>query len=229
MRTRRGVDALFPMIRKRILATVLLQPERWWYASELARVLEVPKTSLQRELVNLVQAGILRKRTEGKQVYYQADSESPFLPELQGLMAKTAGLVDVVRKALAPLSSKIAIAFIYGSVARARELSTSDVDLMVIGEAGVKDLTLPLRKARQRLAREVNVSAHSREEFERKARARHHFISAVLDKPKLFVIGTRDDLERIAGTRASRAQGDDKAGTSRAPAPRSAKPRRRAS
>src|SRR5439155_22838469 len=107
MRIRRGVDALFPTIRKRILATVLLHPERWRYASELARVLEVPKTSLQRELVNLVQAGILRKRTEGKEVYYQADSESPFLPDLQGLMAKTAGRVDVVVVALAPLVSKV--------------------------------------------------------------------------------------------------------------------------
>ena len=87
MRTRHGIDALFPTIRKRILATVLLHPERWWYGSELARVLKLPKTSLQRELVNLVQAGVLRKRTEGKQVYYQADPESPFLPELQGLMA----------------------------------------------------------------------------------------------------------------------------------------------
>lgn len=185
MRTHSGVDALFPTVRKRILATVLLRPARWWYATELARVLELPKTSLQRELVNLVQAGVLRKRTEGKPVYYQADPESAFLPELQGLMAKTAGLVDVIREALAPLASKIAVAFVYGSVARAQELSTSDVDLMVIGEAGVEDLSLPLRKARERLAREVNVSARSRQEFEKKARAGHHFISAVLDKPKL--------------------------------------------
>ena len=229
MRTRRGVDALFPTIRKRILATVLLQPERWWYASELSRVLKLPKTSLQRELVNLVQAGVLRKRTEGKQVYYQADPESPFLPDLQGLMAKTAGLVDVIREALAPLASRIAIAFIYGSVARAEELSTSDVDLMVVGDAGLKDLGLPLRQARQRLAREVNVSAHSREEFERKAKAGHHFISAVLDKPKLFVMGTVDDLERIVGARTSRAEARDEAGTRGALRGRGAKPRRRAS
>ena len=229
MRTRRGVDALFPTIRKQILATVLLHPERWWYASELARVLKLPKTSLQRELVNLVQAGVLRKRTEGKQVYYQADPECPFLPDLQGLMAKTAGLVDVIRQALAPLASKIAIAFVYGSVARAQELSTSDVDLMVIGDAGVKDLALPLRKARQQLAREVNVSAHSSEEFERKAHAGHHFVSAVLDKPKLFVIGTKDDLERIAGTRASRAEAGEESGAQRTPGSGGAKPRRRAS
>ena len=229
MRTRRGVDALFPTIRKRILATVLLHPERWWYGSELARVLKLPRTSLQRELVNLVQAGVLRKRTEGKQVYYQADPESPFLPELQGLMAKTAGFVDIIREALAPLALKIAIAFVYGSVARAQELSTSDVDLMVIGDAGVKDLALPLRKARERLAREVNVNAYSREEFEKKAHAGHRFVSDVLDKPKLFVMGTKDDLERIAGARAGRAEPRNEAGARRASSRGPEKPRRRAS
>jgi predicted nucleotidyltransferase len=229
MRTRRGIDALFPAIRKRILATVLLQPERWWYASELARLLELPKTSLQRELVNLVHAGILHKRTEGKQVYYQADPETPFLPELQGLMAKTAGLVDVIREALAPLASRIEVAFVYGSVARAQELSTSDIDLMIVGEVGLKDLALPLRGARARLAREINVSVHSREEFARKARAQHHFVSAVLDKPKLFVIGTKHDVEGIAGSGTSRAESDHKAGARRASRGRAAKPRRRAS
>src|SRR5438552_11497698 len=222
MRTRRGVDALFPTIRKRILATVLLHPERWWYGSELARVLKLPKTSLQRELVNLVRAGVLRRRTEGKQVYYQADPQSPFLPELQGLMAKTAGLVDVIREALSSLAPRISVAFIYGSMARAEALSTSDVDLMVIGDAGMKDLALPLRKARERLAREVNVSAYSTEEFERKAHAGHRFVFEVLDKPKLFVLGATDDLERIAGAGTSRTEAREKARAPGAPSGRAA-------
>ena len=114
-------------------------------------------------------------------------------------------------------------------VARAEELSTSDVDLMVIGDAGVKDLALPLRKARERIAREVNVSVYSREEFEKKAHAGHRFISDVLDKPKLFVIGTKDDLERIAGAGASRAEARNEAGARRASSRGTEKPRRRAS
>src|SRR5689334_19414821 len=131
MRTKRGVDALIPTVRKRILALVVLQPRHSWYGSELARRLKLPKTSLQRELVNLVQAGILLRRGEGKHVYYQADPDCPILPELQGLMAKTAGLADVVREALSPMASRISFAFIYGSIARGEELTTSDVDLMV--------------------------------------------------------------------------------------------------
>ena len=228
MRTRRGVDALFPTIRKRILAAVVMHPERWWYASELARRLRLPKTSLQREFVNLVQAGVLRRRTDGKQVYYQANPDCTFLPELQGLMAKTAGLVDVVREALAPAARTIAFAFIYGSVARAEELATSDVDLMVVGKVGVSQLALPLRRARERLGREVNVTAYSVEELSRKAREGHHFIASVLDKPKLFVVGTQDDMERAVGAAAGRTPSGNEEGAPGAALRGKTKPRRRA-
>ncbi|MBI5709415.1 MAG: hypothetical protein HZC42_03805 [Candidatus Eisenbacteria bacterium] len=229
MRTRYGADALFPAIRKHILAATVMQPERWWYASQLARHLKVSKTSLQRELVNLAQAGVLRKRTEGKQVYYQADSDCPFLPELQGLMAKTAGLVDVVREALAPAAPCIAFAFVYGSVASAREIATSDVDLMVVGEIAVADLALPLRKVRERLGREVNITAYSTEEFARKARAGHHFVRSVLNKPKLFIVGTANDVEAVVGGEAGRAQARSESGAPGTPGHRGKKPRRRAS
>lgn len=41
-------------------------------------------------------------------VYYQANPDCPFFPELRGLLLKTAGLVDVLRDALKPLAAKIA-------------------------------------------------------------------------------------------------------------------------
>jgi predicted nucleotidyltransferase len=207
MRTKRGLDALFPLVRKRILALVVLQPNRSWYASELARRLKLPKTSLQRELVNLVQSGILQRRGEGKQVYYQADPDCPILPELQGMMAKTAGLADVVREALAPLAKRISFAFIYGSIARGEELATSDVDLMVVGDAGLSDLAIPLRRVREKLGREVNPTVYSLDEFTRKASQGQHFIRSVLDKPRLFVVGTPNDMERAVGPRTRRAAG----------------------
>jgi len=191
------VDALFPRIRKQILALLLMQPARSWYLSDLARRLEVPKTSLQRELSNLKGAGIVRRRVEGKQVYFQADPDCPFLPELRGLMTKTAGLVDVIRAALSPFKKRIVFAFIYGSVGRGEEESGSDVDLMVTGDVGLSELALPLRKAGERLAREVKPTVFSLREFAAKARTGEGFVHALLDKPKLFVVGSEDD---VAGT-----------------------------
>lgn len=219
MRTRRGASALFPDTRKRILAALLMHPKRAWFASDLARHLRAPKTSLQRELANLQGAGIIRRRVEGKHVYYQADPDCPFLPELQGLMLKTAGLVDVVRAALSPFRSRIEFAFVHGSLASATETSTSDVDLLVVGRVGLADLARPLRKAGATLAREVNTTVCGVEEFAKQAAAGEGFIHKVLERPKLFVLGTEHDLARVVasgpgGPRERDARGDR-------PAPRS--------
>ena len=65
-------------------------------------------------------------------------------------MTKTVGLADFVREALTPLRDRIALAFIYGSVATSRERSSSDVDLMLIGEATLADVAVPLRALESR-------------------------------------------------------------------------------
>jgi predicted nucleotidyltransferase len=223
-RTRQGVDALFPQIRKRILAALLMQPDRTWFASDLARHLRVPKTSLQRELANLHSAGIIQRRVEGRHVYYKAETQNPLFPELQGLMAKTAGLVDVVRQSLRPLGKRIDFAFIYGSVARAEEGPTSDVDLVVVGNVGLSDLALLLRKAARTLSREVNPSVYTRDEFKRRASG-ESFVSALLDRERLFVVGTENDLEEALGRTTGRARAGPRRGARQASSGGGAKPR----
>src|SRR5207245_9892775 len=146
MRRKSRIDALFPAIKKTILASMLMRPERWWYLSDLAHQLSVPPSSLQRALAALVGAGILRRRRDGNRVYFQPDPDCPFLPELRGLMTKTAGLLDVLREALAPFASSIRWAFVYGSIARSAERSSSDVDLMVIGQVGLAEIAPAIRK-----------------------------------------------------------------------------------
>ena len=84
-------------------------------------------------------ADILRWRRDGNRVYFRANPDCPFLPELQGLLVKTAGMVDVLREALTPFTTRIHWAFIYGSVARA-ESATSDVHLIILGKVGAAQL-----------------------------------------------------------------------------------------
>ena len=224
MRTKRGADALFPQIRKRILAALLMQADRAWFASDLARHLRVPKTSLQRELENLHSAGIIQRRVEGKHVYYQADRESPLFSDLKGLMAKTAGLVDVIRDALHPLAKRIDFAFIFGSIARAEETPASDVDLLVVGTIGLSDLALPLQKASETLSREVNPTVFAPEEFRRKA-STESFVSTVLDTERVFVVGSENDLEEAVGRSTRRARGSPQGRTRTTARGRRPKPR----
>jgi DNA-binding transcriptional ArsR family regulator len=198
MRKSQALDALFPRVRQALLAATVLHPDRWWYLSDLAKHLRVRPSSLQRELAALVDAGILRRRRDGNRVYFQPNPDCPFLPELQGLLVKTAGVVETLREALSRFATRLDWAFVYGSVARAEELAASDVDLMLIGRVGLAELTPALRHAEGRLGRAVNPTVYTREEFATKLHAGHHFLKAVLDGEKLFVLGDPHELAAIA-------------------------------
>jgi predicted nucleotidyltransferase len=195
----RTLDALLPKTRQGILAATLVQPEKAWYASELAQRLGVPSSSLQRELHDLSEAGILKTHKQGRMVYYQANRDSPVFPDLRGLLLKTAGLVDVLAQALKPLAGKVTTAFVYGSIAAGSEDSASDIDLMVVGQVAPEDLALPLRHARESLGREINPTVYTPAEFNKKRTANDHFLKQVLDKPRLVVIANRDELGKVAG------------------------------
>lgn len=201
-RTSPVLDALLPQTRQHLLSAILLQPERSWYLSELARRLHVPPSSLQRELAQFSEAGIVTRRLDGNRVYFQADPTCPIFPDLSRMLAKTAGLADVVRSALAPLRSRIEIALIYGSIASRQERSSSDVDLMIIGKADLAALALVLRPLEEELGRSVNVSVYTILEFRKRLKERNHFLSSVLKTELLFILGKPDDLTRLANRAA---------------------------
>ena len=48
------------------------------------------------------------------------------------------------------------------------------------------------------IAREVNPTVYPAAEFCRKLREGHHFVGTVLDGPKVFLLGSDDDLARLA-------------------------------
>ncbi|HEX2460998.1 MAG TPA: nucleotidyltransferase domain-containing protein [Vicinamibacterales bacterium] len=189
MRKPAALAALFPTVRGEVLAATLMQPEKWWYLSELAQFLGTSPSSLQRELKALVDGGILETRREGTRAYFKADTRSPVFPELRGLIDKTAGVVPTLQAILRPFAGRIACAFVYGSVARREEHAASDIDLLVVGDVGLADLTPALRKAEARLGREVNITSYSAAEFRKKTAAKEHFLSAILRGQKLFVKG----------------------------------------
>ena len=86
--------------------------------------------AVQRELEQLTAAGLVRRDVRGRQVYFQATQEAAIFPELLGLFAKTAGLVDILREALFPLASRLRAAFVFGSASRGELRASSDVDLI---------------------------------------------------------------------------------------------------
>ena len=106
----------------------------------------------------------------------------------------TSGPVDVLRSALLPLAADIDAAFVYGSVASGSERPHSDIDVMVLGRAGFREVVALLHGAETATGREINPSVMRTEEFRKKRDAGDSFVTAVWRAPRLWLIGGEHEL-----------------------------------
>ena len=201
-----GDGGLFGKTRAAALGLLLMRPDERFHLRQIARLAGGGLGAVQRELAALTRMGILRREESGRQVYYQADRSSPIFGELAALLVKTSGVADVIRRALEPLRTRIALAMLFGSFAAGAQHAASDVDLLVVAdprELTFAELAKALAPAQARLGREVNPSFYPPAELRRKWAAGHHFIRSVLGGEKVFLIGDQDELRRVVGKRTS--------------------------
>lgn len=163
---------------------------------ELARLTNTAPGTLHKELTKLTVGGILQSKKVGNQVHYSANLSCPIYEELASILRKTSGLADVLAEALINVKDQISIAFVFGSVARGEQKSSSDVDVMIIGSLGFGDVVQLLHPAQAILQREINPVVYSIEEFQRRVKNNDSFVNEVLAKPKLFIIGTENELRQ---------------------------------
>jgi predicted nucleotidyltransferase len=189
-------SALFTPAQQRVLGLLFGQPDRRFQGAELIRLAATGTGAAHRVLTRLAQVELVTVEPVGNQKFYQANPASPVFAELTGLIRKTVGLVVPLREMLAPLAADIRVAFVYGSLAKGGERAGSDVDLMVISD-GLDYATLyaVVPAAEAALSRPVNPTLMSRDEWRRKRDEGDGFAARVASQPKLFVIGSEDDLE----------------------------------
>lgn len=198
--TSRLAESLWPTGRRRVLGLLLGHPDEEFHLRDIARLTGLAPATVQREVTSLHAAGVLTRRDSGRQVYYGAERSCPIFAELRGIALKTTGLADVVRKALEPFTDRIEVALIFGSVARGEAANESDVDLLVIGDLGLRELTPVLQALETELRRDVNVVTMKAPEFAQRASSGEHFVTGVLKSPKIIVSGDADELGRLAGS-----------------------------
>jgi predicted nucleotidyltransferase len=200
--------SLFGHTRSALLALLYGHADQSFYLRQLVRMVGAGHGALQRELKHLTDMGLIARRTQGNQVLYRANSQSPIFSEIKSLIAKTVGIHDVICSALASLRSEIQIAFVYGSVARQKERANSDVDLMILGNATFSDVVLALGPAQRVLGREINPTVFPVSEFRSKLAARNHFLHSVMREKRLFVLGTEHELAKLVSKRLARSARD---------------------
>jgi len=152
--------------------------------------------TIQTEFKKLLRLDLVKKRRDGNRLYYRANKDHPLYPDIHSLVVKTIGLTDIFRKVF-ERQPDIQIAFIFGSIANHSEKAGSDLDLMVMGNLGLRQISKMLSGLPDQIGREINPHVLSIEEFRKRKSNNDHFITHVMKTPKIMIIGNKDEFEAM--------------------------------
>jgi predicted nucleotidyltransferase len=188
---------LLPGYRRSVLGLLFLRPDETFHGREVARRTGLPAGTVIRELRRLADVGLLEREARGNQVAYRANRKSPVFEEVAGILRKTAGFADEIKRALAPVCHDIRVAFVFGSMASGTQLEGSDIDVIVVGGVDFGAVVDTLHPLQQLLGREINPKVFAVSEWNAKVKAKSAFTTDVMRKPKIFLVGNEDELRGL--------------------------------
>ncbi len=191
-------NSLFTHAQQKVLGLLFVRVDEEFHFNEILRLTGLGSASLQRDLARLSEAGLLQSRRVGNVRLFVPNKNSPVYAELHGLVQKTLGIPALLRKALEPLKSPQGLAFIYGSTADGSSTASSDVDLMLVDmPVSYTVLMSALEPVSMAIGRAINPTLYSLDEFLKRQREEQHFLLRVMEAPKIFMVGSGDELDRL--------------------------------
>ena len=181
--------ALFSDVQGRVLALLFGQPARRFQGAELLRLVGSGTGATHRVLHQLVDAELVTVVPVGNQRHYQANAQSPVFEDLCRLVLKTVAVAEPLQKALAPLASRIAEAFVFGSVAAGAERASSDLDLFIVSDdVEYAELFDRLASAERELGRRIEPTLLTTQAFARRLRTTDGFAKRVASGDRIRII-----------------------------------------
>lgn len=162
---------------------------------EIQRQTELAISTVKQEASKLEELGLVIQRKNGNRTYFSANKEHPLYNEIHNIVLKTIGLSDFLKQSLT--TDKIKFAFVFGSIASGLEKPESDVDLFVLGDIGLRELSKLLKEPTEKIGREINPHIMTIDEFMKRKRQNEHFVTSVLKSPKIMIKGSDDELEKL--------------------------------
>lgn len=193
--------------RVRVIARLVLHTGAHFYQAQVAELEKLPLKGVQREFEKLLRFGLLKRDgRSGRRHFYQANPEHPLYPEIKAMVLKTMILGTRPEPLKKPPFTKIRVAFVFGSIAKADEDRRSDIDILVVGSIS----SIEWQKVTKGLSsradlREENSIVMSENEFRKRIVEGEDFLKGVVSGPKIFLIGGQDELERLVENAKSTA------------------------
>ncbi|MBT3393607.1 MAG: hypothetical protein HN411_00660 [Waddliaceae bacterium] len=182
-----------------ILGLFFMNPEEEFYQSIIVKRSGKALMQVQRNLKRLEEAGLITSERKGHMIYYKADRMHPAFEDLKSIFLKTILVGDYLKEALQAFEKKINFAFIYGSVASHKENVGSDIDLFIIGELAMRELSNVIVPFSKKIKREMNVMIFRDKEFKERVAKKENFFVEVIKKPKIWLIGGQNGFKNFIG------------------------------
>ena len=183
-------------VRVRLLTLFLTHPNEAYYIREITRITGATYNNVRLELQNLAELGLILSEHRANATYYRLNVDHFLITDLKNLILKTVAVGDRLREVFFELEG-VQLVFIYGSTASGTDLSTSDIDLMIIGQVNLDTLDHTIDHIEEEIGRTVNYTVFSQEEWHERVTQEHSFVMDVLNRDKVFLIGDEGALSEL--------------------------------
>ena len=183
--------------RAEILKNLFTSEHKILHLRQLARLSGLSAPVLLRELNQLLTLKLVVAQRDGNRVNYSANVNSPLFSVLCELVLKTEGAAGILKEAFA--DSSASLVFIFGSYAKGTADADSDIDLFVIGDCGLRNVTKHIHAVAGKIGQEVNPYVITQNDFRTRLQNHDHFLMEICQSPKIFLKGDADEFAKLAG------------------------------
>lgn len=188
---RTSAPTVLPLFRSemqlRMLALLLLQPERVWTLQGLVETLGAPQSSVHRELERAEAAGVIGRDATVRPHRFRAAVEDPLFEPIEMMLSRTVGVEAELRGILE--RDDVDVALIFGSWAGGSRRPESDIDVLVVGDVDLRELRRRVRPVGESAGRRVDLTVLAADEFRRLVAEGSSFARSVMEGPTIALVG----------------------------------------
>jgi len=190
-------DLLISKVRVKILQLFLSNPDKIYHVREIVRRVEEEINAVRRELAHLEKAGVVSSEWRANRRFYGFRKDYIFYQDLVSMVNKTVGLGGDIVKNRNKLG-KVKYAMLSGHFVRGKLSGPNDVDLVIVGNIILPQLAVLVKEEEARREREINYTVMTEEEFAFRKRRNDPFITSVLSRPRVMIIGDEEEMLRVS-------------------------------
>lgn len=187
-------DIIISRVRVKILTLFFSHPGTIFHVRDIVRKVGEEINAVRRELAHMEKAGMVSKEQRANRLFYSFRKDYPLYFDLLEIIGKTSGLGWDLIKQRAKLG-KIKFAMMSGRLLRALpKKSGNDVDLLVVGNVVLPELSQLVKAEEVRREKEINYTVMTEEEFVFRKRRRDPFALSILEGSRVMIIGDEEEL-----------------------------------